>query len=514
MTISSMTFKPVVLIVRDGWGYSPKKKGNAIANAHVPNHNLYMKKYPSTLLDASGNAVGLPAGTQGGSEVGHLTMGAGSIIWQPLELINRTIRDETFFKNNVLLAAAENCKKNNTAFHIMGLFSDQGVHATVAHLYALLEFAKKQKLEKVYLHLFLDGRDVPERSAHKYLLDLNQHMRKIGVGKIASLVGRYYAMDRDTNWDRTTKAYELLVAGKGFTTASAEEGILAAYERGDKTDYYVQPTVIIENGKAVGQISEKDSVVFYNFRSDRTRQMTSILSGKKCPIAVFPRRPQTFFVCFSEYDYEFHLPIAFPQQKVLHNVGRSLSAAGLWQLRIAETEKYAHVTFFFNSQVEDPFPKEDRILVPSPKVASYDLKPEMSAEEITNKAVPAIMSGKYDFVLVNFANADLVGHSGNYSATVTCCAVVDSCVGTIVSAVLKQDGVVLLTGDHGNAEQMLYPNGEPCPAHTTNKVPLSVISNHLKHPLREDGGLQDIGPTILRLLDVEKPAEMQGKSLV
>ncbi len=514
MTKERMTFKPVVLIVRDGWGYSPEKKGNAIANAKVPNDNLYMKKYPSTLLDASGNAVGLPTGTQGGSEVGHLTMGAGSIVWQPLELINRTIRDGTFFENAVLLQAAENCRKNKSAFHIMGLFSDQGVHATVAHLYALLEFAKKQGLEKVFLHLFLDGRDVPERSAHKYLVELNHHIRKIGIGRIASFVGRYYAMDRDTNWDRTTKAYELLVAGKGFSTASAEEGILAAYERGDKTDYYVQPTVIMENGKPVGLVGEKDSVIFYNFRSDRTRQITSMLSGKKCPIAVSVRRPQTFFVCFSEYDKEFHLPVAFPQQKVAHNVGKCLSDAGLRQLRIAETEKYAHVTFFFNSQTEEAFAKEDRILVPSPKVASYDLKPEMSAEAVCDKAVSAVHSEKYDFILVNFANADLVGHSGNYTATVKCCEVVDQCVGKIVSAVLEQDGVVLLTGDHGNAEQMLYPNGEPCPAHTTNKVPLSIISNHLTHELRAAGGLQDIGPTILKLLDVQKPDEMGGKSLV
>ncbi len=514
MTKELMTFKPVVLIVRDGWGYSPEKKGNAIAHAKVPNDTFYMKKYPSTLLDASGNAVGLPAGTQGGSEVGHLTMGAGTIIWQPLELINRTIRDGSFFQNGVLLQAAENCRKNKSTFHLMGLFSDQGVHATVSHLYALLEFAKKQQLERVFLHLFLDGRDVPERSAHKYLVELNHHIRKIGVGKIASLVGRYYAMDRDTNWDRTTKAYELLVAGKGFSSASAEEGILTAYERGDKTDYYVQPTVITENGKPVGLVGEKDSVIFYNFRSDRTRQMTSILSGKKCTIPVSVRRPQTFFVCFSEYDKEFHLPVAFPQQKVAHNVGRCLSDAGLRQLRTAETEKYAHVTFFFNSQAEEGFPKEDRILVPSPKVPSYETQPEMSAYGITEKACAAMEKKEYDFVLINFANPDLVGHSGNYQATVRACEVVDECVGKIVSAVLKKDGVVLLTGDHGNAEQMLYPNGEPCPSHTTNKVPFCVISNHLTHELRENGGLQDIGPTILKLLDVSKPAEMGGKSLV
>ena len=507
-----MTFRPVVLIVRDGWGYSPEKKGNAIANAKVPNHNSYMKNYPSTYIDASGNAVGLPKGTVGGSEVGHLTMGAGSIVWQPLEIINRAIRDESFFTNKALLDAAENCKRNNSAFHIMGLFSDQGVHATTHHLYALLEFAKKQELQNVFIHLFLDGRDVPEKSAHKYVVETNHHVRKTGIGKIASLVGRYYAMDRDNNWERTQKAFDLLVNGKGYAAQSAEEGLIAAYERGDKTDYYVQPTVIVENGIPVGLIKENDAVIFYNFRSDRTRQMTSIISGKKCPVKL--KRPNIFFVCFSEYDHEFHLPVAFPQTKITHNLGKCLSDAGLRQLRIAETEKYAHVTFFFNSQVEDPSPKEERVLVPSPKVPSYDQKPEMSAYEITAKALDAFEKKNYDFILINFANPDLVGHSGNYQATIKACEVVDECVGKIVTHVLKKDGVVLLTGDHGNAEQMVYPNGEPCPAHTTNKVPLSLVSNHITHELREDGGLQDIGPTILKLLDVQKPEEMIGKSLV
>ncbi len=507
-----MTFRPVVLIVRDGWGYSPEKKGNAIANAKVPNHNKYFNRYSSTLLDASGNAVGLPAGTQGGSEVGHLTMGAGRIVWQPLELINRAIRDASFFTNPILLQAAENCKKNNSAFHIMGLFSDQGVHATTHHLYALLEFAKKQMLEKVFIHLFLDGRDVPEKSAHKYLVETNHHIRKYGIGKIASMVGRYYAMDRDNNWERTQKAFDLLVNGKGYPAQSAEEGLLAAYERGDKTDYYVQPTVIVENKNPVGLIKENDTVIFYNFRSDRTRQMTSIITGKKCPVNL--KRQKTFFVCFSEYDHEFQLPVAFSQTKITQNLGKCISDADLRQLRIAETEKYAHVTFFFNSQVEDPFPKEERILVPSPKVPSYETQPEMSAEGITEKALAALEKKTYDFVLINFANPDLVGHSGNYAATVKACEVVDDCVGKIVAAVLEKDGVVLLTGDHGNAEQMLYSSGEPCPAHTINKVPISVISNHITHELHEEGGLRDIAPTILKLLDIQQPKEMTGKSLV
>lgn len=507
-----MTFHPVVLIVRDGWGYSENKKGNAIANANVPNHNMYIEKYPTTLLEASGDAVGLPKGTQGGSEVGHLTMGAGRVVWQPLELINRAIRDETFFCNKVLLAAAENCKKNKSAFHIMGLFSDQGVHATTHHLYALLEFAKRQGLSSVFIHAFLDGRDVPEKSCHKFILETNHQILKIGVGQFASVVGRYYAMDRDSNWERTQKAFDLLIRGKGFQANSAEEAVLAAYDRGDASDYYVQPTVLVHGGKPIGLVKEHDSVVFFNFRSDRTRQMTSIMTGQKCGISV--GRPKIHFVCFSEYDQDFTLPVAFPQLKITHNVGQTIAEAGYRQLRIAETEKYAHVTFFFNSQMEEPFAKEERILVPSPKVPSYDQQPEMSAQSVMEKALDALHKKEYGFVLINFANPDLVGHSGNYAATVKACEVVDECVGRIVAVVLKKDGVVLLTGDHGNAEQMQYSNGEPCPSHTTNKVPFTLISNHISHALHDDGGLSDIGPTILKLLDITPPKEMTGKSLV
>lgn len=503
---------PVLLIIRDGWGYAKEKKGNAIANAKVPNHKKWVKQYPTLLLEASGNAVGLPIGVQGGSEVGHLTLGAGRIVWQPLELINKAIQNKSFFKNKVLLQAIRNCKRNNSALHIMGLFSDQGVHGTIAHIPPLLELAKKHNIQNVFIHAFLDGRDVPEKSAHKYLLQIDHEMRKTGVGRIASVIGRYYAMDRDNNWDRTQKAFELLVHGKGFPAASPEEGLLAAYDRGDKTDYYIQPTIILEERSPLGCIKDKDSVIFYNFRSDRTRQLTAMLSGKKCPVKL--KRPKTFFVCFSDYDPQFRLPVAFPQLIVKNNLGSSLSHAKVRQLRIAETEKYAHVTFFFNSQVEKPFPKEERILVPSPKVPSYDMKPEMSALGITAKALAALKKRKYDFVLVNFANSDLVGHSGNYKATVKACEIVDQCVGKIVKEVLGQDGVVLLTGDHGNAEQMVYPNGEPCPAHTTNPVPFTIISKEKKKLLQKNGGLMDVGPTVLKLLEIKKPKEMSGRSLV
>ena len=507
-----MTFAPLVLIVRDGLGFSEIKKGNAIANAKLPNDSLYRKKYPTTLLECSGNAVGLPAGTQGGSEVGHLTIGAGRIVWQSLEMIKRAIKDNSFFSNPILLDAIQNCKKHDSALHLMGLFSDVGVHATTEHAYALLELAKKHHLKKVYIHAFLDGRDVPERSAHTYVLKTNQKIREIGVGKIASVIGRYYAMDRDKNWDRTQKAFDLLVNARGFKAESAEEAILNAYVRGDKTDYYVQPTVVVENEKLVATVQKNDSVIFYNFRSDRTRQLTSLLTGKKCPFKI--DKPRMHFVCFSDYDPEFKLPIAFPQIAVTHNIGYCISHADVRQLRIAETEKYAHVTFFFNSQIEKPFSKEDRILVPSPKVPSYDVKPEMSAYEITHHLLTAMEKRDYAFVLVNFANPDLVGHSGNYKATIKCCEVVDECVGRIVKEVLKKDGVVLLTADHGNAEQMLYSNGEPCPSHTTNKVPFTVISNHITHELKDGKGLQDIAPTVLKLLGIPKPVIMTGESLI
>ncbi len=509
-----MVFKPAVLIVRDGWGYSPEKKGNAIANAKLLNHNAYVKKYPTTLVEASGNAVGLPVGTQGGSEVGHLTMGAGRILWQPLEIINKAIRDKSFFNNTALLEAVAQCQHYNSSLHLIGLFSDQGVHATTEHLYALLELAKEHKIKNVYIHCFLDGRDVPERSAHNYIIECNQKIRKIGVGRIASIVGRYYAMDRDKNWDRTKKAFDLLVNGIGYKATNPEQALLDAYERGDKTDYYVQPAVIIEQttNKPIAVIKENDSVIFFNFRTDRTRQLTAMLTNQRSPKNYQPAK--IHFVTMTEYDKNFKIPVAFKQTRIINNLGQVLAQQKQKQLRIAETEKYAHVTFFFNSQEERANHGEDRILVPSPKVPSYDEQPEMSAMEVTEKALLKIQERKYDFILINFANPDLVGHSGNYRATIRAVEFVDACVGRIVGAVLNCDGVVIMTSDHGNAEEMLYKNGKPKPAHTTNRVPLTVISNHFTHALRDGGQMQDIAPTILKLLDLPIPKEMTGKSLI
>lgn len=510
--------RKVLLVVRDGWGYSTEERGNAVRMARVPNNDFYERNYPWTLLKCTGNAVGVPEGTQGGSEPGHLTMGAGRIVWQPFEDINRKIRSGEFFNNPALLLAVENCKKNNSSLHLMGLFSDEGIHGTTEHLYALLELAKRNGLTKVFVHAILDGRDVPERSAIKYLREFEERSKKIGVGRIASINGRYYGMDRDNNYDRTEKAYRLYVYGEGVKEVNVFSAVENAYAAGDKTDYYVRPIVLVdESGKPIATVKEKDSLIFWNFRSDRARQITYAFveedfngfdRGKKLDIV---------FVCMSEYDANLSVPYAFKPQEVKNNLGQVISQRGLNQLRVAETEKYAHVTFFFNSQVEEPNPGEDRVLVPSPKVPSYDLKPEMSAYEITEVVLNALGSEKYAFILVNFANGDLVGHSAKLEAGIKACEAVDECVGKIFSLALKKGFVCLLTGDHGNIECMFYPNGEPNPSHGTNPVPFFLISDEpcLKNArLRSGGGLSDVAPTVLELMGIEKPVEMTGESLI
>jgi 2,3-bisphosphoglycerate-independent phosphoglycerate mutase len=507
----------VILIIRDGWGHSKETKGNAVKAANVPNNDYYEKNFPMATLKCSGNAVGLPEGTQGGSEPGHLTIGAGRIVWQPLEFINKEICSGKFFKNPALMIAINNCKKNNSALHLMGLFSDEGIHGMTTHLYALLELAKKNKIEKVFVHAFLDGRDVPEKSAKKYFEEFAKKTREIGVGKIATITGRYYAMDRDKNYGRTEKSYQLLANGAGFKETDCLKAIENAYARGDKTDYYVQPIAIVDSqGKLIATIKDKDSIIFWNFRSDRTRQITYAFTNENFTEFDRGKKLDIAFVCMSRYDENLELPVAFEQLKVGKNLGWALSQAGLKQLRIAETEKYAHVTFFFNSQIEEPFAGEDRILVPSPKVPSYDEKPEMSAFEITEKILPEIEKEKYDFIAVNFANCDLVGHSANFEAGIKACETVDKCTGKIVKLGLEKNYACLLTGDHGNIETMFYPNGEPNPSHGTNPVPFFLISNDKKFQkakLRE-GGLSDIAPTIIEIMGLKKPKEMTGKSLL
>jgi 2,3-bisphosphoglycerate-independent phosphoglycerate mutase len=508
-----MKNKRVILIVRDGWGENSETRGNAIKTAKTPNHENYVSHYPTSLLKCIGREVGNPESAQGGSEVGHLTLGAGRIVWQPQELINQAIGNGDFFKNPALLSAIENCKTNNSPLHLAGLFSDAGVHSDVNHLYALLKLAKEQGLNKVFIHLVLDGRDVPEKSALGYLNKLEAKTKEIGVGKIASVAGRFYTMDRDTNWDRTKAGYLVMTKGVGFQASSAKEAIENAYQRGDKTDYYIQPTVMVENDKPVALIKNEDSFVWFNFRTDRSRQITAMMKKQEfCP-PEFWGDVNPYFVGMCRYDESWTLPVAFEQQKVVNNLAEVLANHNKTQLRVAETEKYAHVTFFFNSQQEKQYPLEDRVMVPSPKVPSYDLQPEMSAPEVCEKVLENI--GEYDFILVNFANPDLVGHSGVFETAVKACEVVDECVGKIVNQALENDYYVIVGADHGNAENMLYDNGEPDSSHGFNPVTYSLIGNDLDNvSFKSIGGLKDVAPTILELMGIEKPIEMTGESLI
>ncbi|MFA6184659.1 MAG: 2,3-bisphosphoglycerate-independent phosphoglycerate mutase [Candidatus Shapirobacteria bacterium] len=500
-----MQNKKVILIIRDGWGYSTDSYGNAIMAAKVPNNDKYLREYPSALLKCSGKDVGNPEGSQGGSEVGHLTMGAGRIVWQPQEIINDAIFDGGFFKNPALLKAIENCKKNNSTLHLSGLLSDAGVHSDVNHLYALLKLAKDNGLEKVYIHLVLDGRDVPEKSAKIYVEQLNEKIKEIGVGKIADAVGRYYAMDRDTNWERTKEAADLWTKGEGYEAMDAIEAINLAYERGDETDYYIQPTIINKNGL----LKSGDSFIWFNFRTDRSRQITAMITRQTlCPTEL-QSNLDLVWVCMGTYDKSWDLPVAFLLENVKNNLGEILSKNDKKQIRIAETEKYAHVTFFFDSQQETAFKGEDRIMVPSSKVLSYDLQPEMSAPQVTEKVLEAI--GNYDFILINFANADLVGHSGKFEAIKKACEVVDEEVGKIVDKGIENDYVVIVGADHGNAENKLYKNGEVDVSHGFNPVKFSFIGIEGRV---KDGGLQDVAPTILEIMGIEKPVEMTGESLL
>jgi len=512
-----MVRRRVILVVRDGWGYSEEEKGNAVRQAHTPNDDRYMREYPWTLLRCTGNAVGLPEGTQGGSEPGHLTMGAGRVVWQPYEEINQGIMNGSFYSNPALLGAVENCRRNDNGLHLMGLLSDQGIHGATKHLYALLELARRNGLGRVYVHCFLDGRDVPERSAEAFIRETLAQIAEKGVGRIASIVGRYYAMDRDTNWGRTERAYDLLTLGAGHEETDPVQAVRNAYTRGAATDYYVEPIVLTDGGRPVAVMGDGDSVVFWNFRSDRARQITYALTQPD--FKGFERKafPRVHFVCMSGYDKRLALSVAFPQLPVTNNLGQILARNHLRQLRIAETEKYAHVTFFFNSQVEDPNPGEDRILVPSPKVPSYEEKPEMSAPEINGKLIPEIASGEYDFILVNYANGDLVGHSANLHAGIRACETVDRCVGEVVENGLSTGYTVLVTGDHGNIETMFYPDGEPNPSHGFNPVPFILISGEPQLRRAKLGaglGLSSVAPTILLLMGVDKPPEMTAEPII
>ena len=503
--------KPLALIILDGFGYNPSDYGNAIRAAKTPNLDKLFATCPHTLIGASGMDVGLPDGQMGNSEVGHTNIGAGRVVYQELTRITKSISDGDFFQNEALCGAVENCKKNGTALHLMGLLSDGGVHSHNKHLYGLLELAKRAGLEKVYVHCFMDGRDVPPTSGKEYIEELLAKTKEIGVGKIASIMGRYYAMDRDNRWERVEKAYAAMVYGEGETAECPVCAMEKSYAA-DVTDEFVVPVVCDKEG----QIHANDSVIFFNFRPDRAREITRAFCDDDFKGFAREKRLDLVYVCFTDYDDTIaNKLVAFKKETIVNTFGEYLAAHHMTQARIAETEKYAHVTFFFNGGVEEPNEGEDRILVPSPKVATYDLQPEMSAPQVCDKLVEAIRSGKYDVIIVNFANPDMVGHTGVEAAAIKAIETVDVCVGRAVEAVKEAGGVMFICADHGNAEQLIdYETGEPFTAHTTNPVPFLLVNADPSLGLREGGCLADIAPTLIELMGMEQPAEMTGKSLL
>lgn len=508
--------KPYAIIIMDGYGLSGEKNGNAIAMEGSPNVEKYRREYPSGELGASGMSVGLPDGQMGNSEVGHLNMGAGRIVYQELTKITKEIGDGGFFKNEALLGAMENAKKNHKKLHVWGLLSDGGVHSHNTHLYALLKMCKENGLDNAYVHCFMDGRDVSPTSGAGFLRDLQAEMDKLAFGEIASVCGRYYAMDRDNRWERVAKAYDMLTLGNGIRAENAADAVESSYKN-EVTDEFILPTNVVRGGRPVALVEEGDSIIFFNFRPDRAREITRAFSQED--FNGFERKTgylKPYYVCFTQYDATFKdVRVAFKPQSLDNTLGEYLSKKGLTQLRIAETEKYAHVTFFFNGGVEAPNAGEERALVPSPKVATYDLQPEMSAFEVTDRAIKELSSGKFDVMILNFANCDMVGHTGVISAAEKAVETVDICVDKVLRQILKMGGGALLTADHGNADKMIAEDGSPFTAHTTNPVPVVLVCDRLKDKkLREGGVLADLAPTLLDMMGLEKPAEMTGKTLI
>ena len=505
-----MAKKPIALIIMDGFGCNSDNYGNAIAAADTPNIDKYMKG-PNTIIGASGLDVGLPDGQMGNSEVGHTNIGAGRIVYQMLVKISKSIKDGDFFENPALLSAMNNCKEKNSALHLMGLLSPGGVHSHMEHLYGLLEMAKRNGLEKVYVHAFLDGRDEPPSSATEFMSETCDKIKEIGVGSVATISGRFYAMDRDNAWDRVEKAYNAMVLGDGVDANGKcpVQAIKDSYAN-EVTDEFMLPTVTDKNG----MIKENDSVIFFNFRPDRARQITRAFVDPE--FKGFERKNGFFpvnFVCMAQYDAAMpNVSVAFPPEALKMTLGEYLSKLGKTQLRIAETQKYAHVTFFFNGGEEKQFDGEDRILIKSPDVETFDMKPEMSAYEVTDAVVHAINSDKYDVIILNYANCDMVGHTGIFDAAKAAVEAVDTCVGRMVDAIQAKGGVALITADHGNADKMYEPDGSAFTAHTTNPVPFIVVGYDCE--LRDGGVLADIAPTILQILEVPQPEEMTGKSLI
>ncbi len=498
--------RKVVLIVIDGWGISPEEKGNAIYHAKTPWMDSFQEKFPFAVLDASGLAVGLPDGLMGNSEVGHLNIGAGRIVYQDLVRINLAIENGSFFKNKVLVQALDNAKNTSGRIHFLGLVSDGGVHSHINHLFALLEAAKARGVSQAFIHAFTDGRDTPPTSATTYIQQLLDHLQKINYGKIATIMGRYYAMDRDKRWERTKIAFDAMVLGKGEKSTHPIETIKKRYENGE-TDEFLKPIILDEEG----MIKDNDTLLFFDFRADRMRQIVESFAFDP-PFSTEQQPKNVFIATMTEYKKEYPFPILYPPEKLVNVLAEWLSKQGFTQFHTAETEKYAHVTFFFNGGKEEPFPGEDRVLVPSPKVATYDLKPDMSLEGVKEQVISA-MEKNYPFILCNLAPPDMVGHTGVYSAAIKAVEATDATIGEIFQACTKHEYILAITADHGNAEKMIDENGNPHTAHTTNPVPFIITNNRVQFK-REKGILADVAPTILDLMGLPKPKEMNGKSLL
>ena len=505
----------ILLLVMDGYGLSPHKEGNAIALASKPNLDRIFADYKQTTLGASGLDVGLPEGQMGNSEVGHLNLGAGRVVYQEITRIDKAIEEKTFFENPVLVEAMKRVKERDSSLHVMGLVSDGCVHSSPNHLYALLKLARDKDVKKVFVHAFLDGRDASPFGGAGYVQELLDKCREIGVGRLATVAGRYYAMDRDKRWDRIEKAYRAMVSGEGNHTDDTVSAIKKSYEN-NVTDEFMVPMVVAGNkGSEDGRIKRGDVGIFFNFRADRARQLSHALTDENFKEFSRPGNLTIDLISMTLHDEKLNTKIAFPPVKLANVLGEVQSRAGKRQLRIAETEKYAHVTFFFNGGREKPFEREDRILIHSPKVATYDLKPEMSAFEVTERVVEEIRSNKHDFILLNYANPDMVGHTGVLSAAIKAVEAMDKCVGEVIGAVKEVGGIALVTSDHGNAEKMIDPgNGEVFTAHTANRVPLALVMEDFKEELREEGRLADVAPTILSLMNIKKPEEMEGENLI
>jgi len=506
---------PVALVILDGWGINDSSQDNAVRLARTPRLDALFRDYPSTRLGASGRDVGLPDGQMGNSEVGHLNIGAGRIVYQDLTRISKSIADGDFFTNATLVGALDRLRETGGKLHLMGLLSGGGVHSHNTHLYAMVELARRQQIADVCIHAFLDGRDTPPKSGGGYLAELEERLAVLGRGRVATVMGRFYAMDRDNRWERVERAYRAMTAGEGIAAASSAEAIEEAYAAG-QTDEFVEPRIVCRPGAKSGTIADGDAVVFFNFRSDRAREITRAFTEKGFGGFARGEAPKlAAYVCMSEYDETFALPVAFPPQSHAHLLGEVVSAAGKRQLRIAETEKYAHVTFFFNGGSEVPSPGEERVLIPSPKdVTTYDQKPAMSAPAVTDEVVGRVASGAYDLIVLNFANPDMVGHTGVSPAAVAAMETVDACVGRVVDAVLAAQGCLLITADHGNCEQMVDANGQPHTAHTSNPVPLLLVDPTRRGATLRPGILADLAPTILELMGLPTPAEMTGRSLL